>query len=281
LWTLWALVAIPVFALQVALVHARAEERAADVLRAARAEAARVLAGGVAHDFNNLLAVILGNAELALERIASGRAPHATAPLVELGGAVDRAATLTRRLLEHVGSVPREICALDVREVVEGVVERARASGRGVTWSATRDVPAGRADRALLETAVALLVDNALEAGGDAPVSVSLRDLMAHHAVNGDGGTRAEPGRFLAIDVVDTGSGIPSDVRARVFEPFFSTKEVGRGLGLSAVAGITRALGGVVLLESRARGGTTASLWIPVASPAHALADGGARATAS
>ena len=248
---------------------------------AQRLEAVGQLTGGVAHDFNNLLTVVIGNLSLLRRRVEGDE--RATRYLTSIEQAADRGARLTASLLAFSRRQALQVAPQDVGALLrESTTLLRRALGEEITL--TLDVapglPMATADAAQLEAAVLNLAINArdaiMDAMADAPVrggrlriSVRTASLDAAELAGND---EARPGRFVAIEVQDTGAGMTPEVRARAFEPFFTTKDVGQGtgLGLSQVFGFVRQLGGHVTLDSAPGHGTAATLFLPLAPQAAA-----------
>ncbi|MEZ5102300.1 MAG: PAS domain S-box protein [Thermoleophilia bacterium] len=250
--------------------HLRAEAEAAFEARlqqTQKLESLAVLAGGLAHDFNNLLVGVLGNVGLALEDLpeASPVREH----VEEIETAARRAAELTRQLLAYAGKGRFVLDIVDPNELLRAtgrLLETAVGRDVDVLVQLGEDVPHVEGDRTQLQQVAIDLVINASEAIGAAHgavvVSTAGVDLDAARiarSVLPD----AAPGRFAAIRVTDTGPGIPDDVLPRVFEPFFTTRELGRGLGLAAVQGIARSHGGTIEVDTAPGLGTTVSVYLP------------------
>ena len=241
----------------------------AQLLHAQKLESLGLLASGVAHDFNNLLAVVLGNASLAVVRAEEAGEPSGL--LVDIVTAARRAQNLTRQLLAYAGKAPFRTERLDlsanVREII-GLVEAGLKKKVVVEACLGERLPPVQADPAQLQQVVMNLVMNAAEAVGDnigrVTVSTTVAELDAARAAH----LSIEPGAYVVLEVADTGPGMRADVLARVFDPFFSTKGMGRGLGLSAVAGIVRAHGGAIRFESEPGAGTECRVYLPAAEPA-------------
>jgi PAS domain S-box-containing protein len=222
------------------------------------------LTGGVAHDFNNLLAVILGSVEL-LKRSLSGQND-----LLELADeaaqAAERGATLIRRLLSFSRIQPLVPRALDLNGLVkQTAVLLGRLLGERIRLETTLDgeLWTCRADATQLETALLNLAINARDAmpdGGRLLIGTRNVFLDGNLEVPSD---RGQP--HVCVFVSDTGSGIPEDIRAHIFEPFFSTKEPGRGtgLGLSMVRGFVQQSNGQISVTSASASGTTFCLYFP------------------
>ena len=239
------------------------------------------LTGGVAHDFNNLLTPILGGLD-RLQRKGVGDTRDQR--LIE--GALqsaERARTLVQRLLAFARRQPLQPTAVDVAQLVEGMVE-ILAGTMGpqirIQVEAAADLAPALADANQLEMAILNLAVNARDAmpeGGTLRISATNETVAAGHRSN------AKPGRYLRLKVTDTGVGMDEATLAHAIEPFYSTKGLGRGtgLGLSMVHGLAAQLGGALALRSRLSEGTTVDLWLPIAEEGAATAPDAERASAS
>ena len=244
---------------------------------AQRLEAVGQLTGGVAHDFNNLLTVVIGNLSLLRRRL--GDDERALRYLGSVEAAAERGAKLTASLLAFSRRQTLQVQPVDVgAQLAESATLLRRALGEAVEFSLdiAPGLPLATADTAQLEAAVLNLVINARDAiletpadqeRGTASVRIAVRQAVLR-AEDLDINNEARPGRFVAIEVRDTGVGMTPEVRARAFEPFFTTKEIGQGtgLGLSQVFGFVRQLGGHIALESTPGHGTRVVLYLPVAT---------------
>jgi two-component system, cell cycle sensor histidine kinase and response regulator CckA len=234
--------------------------------QAQKLEAVGQLAGGVAHDFNNLLTVIVGYGHLASAKIAAGAGAE---ELAEVLRAADRAAELTRQLLAFSRRQVLDLVDLDVGEAVAGVLPLLRrliGEDIAIVAHADPDVPHVLADRAQLEQVVMNLAVNArdaMPAGGTLKLETTAVELTEPYA---DDRVRIEPGSYVRLRVSDTGVGIPEDQLEHIFEPFYTTKEVGQGtgLGLATVFGIVEQSNGHVVVDSTPGVGTTFSVYLPV-----------------
>ena len=223
-------------------------------------ESIGVLAGGIAHDFNNLLHVVLGNADLA--RINLPPASPAREHLDEVVRATQRAADLTQQLLAYSGRGAVESRQLDLsREVrdMATLLRTAISKQAALVWDVAQDLPPIVADPTQIRQVVMNLITNASDALGDSPGTISLRTGVVEE---GDAGTG--PGPFIFLEVSDTGCGMDSDTLQRIFDPFFSTKFTGRGLGLAAVMGIVESHHGHIRIQTAPDEGTTFRLLFPV-----------------
>ena len=249
---------------------AELESAHAQLLHVQKLESLGVLAGGIAHDFNNLLAVILGRAELATAQVPEGSAARAHLSIVQETALEAR--MLTKQLLGYSGKGTFMVQVVDVNDLLESMVQLLRASvSRAITLSfeLPTEPQVIEADLTQVRQVVLNLVTNAAEAIGDRVGTVTLRTrtvdvdhafLLQH---------RAQPlvpeGRYVAIEVQDTGSGMDERVRSKLFDPFFTTKFAGRGLGLAAVLGIVTGHRGSIAVSSKPSAGSLFSALFPAA----------------
>jgi len=249
----------------------RAEEAAR---RAQKLESLTVLAGGVAHDFNNLLMVVMGRISLALGRLPEGNA--ARADLETALGAGQRAAELADKMLTFSGGRHFRLEHLDPNRLVQDARadwEPATPSRIRLTVALDPVVPPIEADAAQLRQALANLVLNAVEAIGDREgtvrVATGVRDVTADDTGLWRHTTRPlQPGRYVFLEVADDGCGLDGRALTRLFEPFFSTKFTGRGLGLAAVLGIVRGHRGGITVTSEPGRGARFTVFLPTTGPA-------------
>jgi PAS domain S-box-containing protein len=241
------------------------------LLQAQKMESLSAFAGGVAHDFNNLLVAVLANAEA----VAAAMPPDAPgrAALDDVAAAARRGAALVRQLLAYAGRARVVRQPLDLSRAVGDVLHILRASvPRKIaleTDLAERAPLLG--DRGQLGQVVINLVLNAAEAIGDREghiaISTGVEKCPAGHPTLALVQPPLEAGPYSWLEVRDDGAGMPPEVTSRIFDPFFSTRSVGRGLGLSAVAGVVRAHGGAVQVESSPGRGSRFRLWLPAGGP--------------
>jgi two-component system, cell cycle sensor histidine kinase and response regulator CckA len=252
-----------------------AEERArlqAQLQHSRRLESIGLLAGGVAHDFNNLLVGILANASLAREEMPIGHTSREA--LDDIAHAAQRAAELTRQLLAYAGRARLERRQVSLAPLVE---ELPRVLGARIPAHVTISVdpPAlpGEfltvdGDETQLRQVVLNLITNAVDAIGEQPgrvqVSLGVRRLSGTDLHRCLLGRDREPGRYVIIEVKDSGVGMSQDVQERMFDPFFTTKASGRGLGLAATLGILNSHGGIIHVSSAAGVGTTMCVALPL-----------------
>ncbi len=235
----------------------------ATLLESQKLEAVGQLTAGVAHDFNNLLAVIMGNLELLKE----AESPDEEAEMIAAAlGATERGAALTRKLLSFgrksmLNPEPLDLC-MSIKELGT-LFRRTLPASIEIALPCTSGDCIASIDRAQFESAILNLVVNASDAmpsGGSLKIHGKTETLDA--ATVARRGLALESGTYIGISVTDTGTGMTDDVRAHALEPFFSTKEVGKGsgLGLPMVLGFTKQSGGDVEIDSAPGKGTTITL---------------------
>jgi PAS domain S-box-containing protein len=230
-------------------------------------ESLGVLAGGVAHDFNNLLTGILGQASLAKRRL--GQSPEGLAEALDQIEILSRrAADLTRQLLAYSGKGTFVIGPVDLGEVVRelrGMLEVVIPKKASLELELGA-IPKVLGDRAQLQQVVMNLLTNAAEALGDNVGAIRLRTQIIEQTAESlaaRGASSLQPGRYVSLEVEDSGCGMTEEVRERLFDPFFTTKTTGRGLGMSAVLGIVRGHKGHIEVRSTPGRGTTFQLLLP------------------
>jgi CheY-like chemotaxis protein len=230
-------------------------------------EAVGQLTGGLAHDFNNLLAGISGALELMNRRITQGRLSDVDKYMVAAQGSAKRAAVLTQRLLAFSRRQTLEPRVTNVNSLMYGMAEliqRTAGPGVQVETVGAADAWAAFVDASQLENALLNLCINARDAmpeGG----KITLQTVN-HWLDHATARTHDLPeGQYLCLSVTDTGTGMPPDVMAHVFEPFYTTKPIGQGtgLGLSMIYGFAQQSGGQVHLRSTEGVGTCVSLYLP------------------
>jgi two-component system cell cycle sensor histidine kinase/response regulator CckA len=252
----------------------RAEEERArhelevKLLRSQRLESLGILAGGIAHDFNNLLVGILGNLSLALED--PDLRPGTRERLEQAELASGRAAELTKQMLAFSGKGRFVLESVDlsatVREVT-ALLDSARARKATLVYDLADDLPRIEADEAQLTQVLMNLLINAAEAidnaEGTITVTTSVRDVPLEELAHYELSDPLAPGRYVSLDISDSGAGMDEDTLRHIFEPFFSTKFTGRGLGLAAVLGIVRGHHGAIRVTSEPGEGTTFHILFP------------------
>jgi PAS domain S-box-containing protein len=244
-------------------------QRAEDALRQSqKLESLGVLAGGIAHDFNNLLTAILGTTEAALTRIPED--PWLREALQRIEATTQRGADLARQLLAYAGKGHFAVKPQNLNRIIQEMGDLLTVSISkkvALQYDLQPGLPPVEADSAQFQQVVMNLVINASEAIGDQPGTVTLRtravecsqaELSATFP-----GQVLEPGLFVRMEVEDDGCGMNAETIGRIFDPFFSTKFTGRGLGLSAMLGIVRGHHAGIHVESVPDVGTTFILLFP------------------
>ncbi|MCU0688320.1 MAG: PAS domain-containing protein [Phycisphaerales bacterium] len=260
------------------LAEAQRQQALITLERAKRLEALGMLAAGVAHDFNNILTSIAGNAALARQATVPSLASHHL-DLIE--HAAHQAGTLTNQLLRQSADAPAApLTPATCDTILHECVDVARTTiGRPVAVRITlaQDAPPIAALPADFRQIALNLIINANEAarqaGPDADIRIDYTLVQFDHprVTTGLHAVTLAPGRYAALQVSDTGVGMDEPTRQRIFEPFFSTKTSGRGLGLSVVAAIVHKLGGTIDVASTPGQGTTFRVLLPAASAAQPL----------
>ncbi|MGI8924322.1 MAG: hybrid sensor histidine kinase/response regulator [Fimbriimonadales bacterium] len=241
------------------------------MLQTQKLESMGVLAGGIAHDFNNLLTGILGASCLMSDMPG---VPDEARPLLDsVSTACMRAADLTRQILAYAGKGRFIVEPLDISALVREITELIRVSvpkNVEITLDLQVGLPAFSGDRGQLQQVVMNLVLNAAESLDGKPgivfVSTRLSTLDGERQKGGwHSPVASGPGKYVVFRVEDQGVGMDAKTRARIFDPFFSTKSDGRGLGLSAVLGIVRGHQGGLRVCSAPGDGSTLEVLFPVA----------------
>ena len=241
----------------------RAEQR---LRHTAKLESLGIMAGGIAHDFNNLLTGIMGNASLLVSLL-----PPAEAVLAdEIVKTSERAAHLTRQMLAYAGQGRFQLAPLDLSHEVREVLAVVKFS-IGANVALHLDLPAGlpliEGDPGQIQQVIMNLVINAGEAldakRGTIIVRTGVQDVDAGYLAQTFGPSPIEPGRYVSLEVHDTGVGMNEDTQSKIFDPFFTTKFTGRGLGLAAVSGIIRGHHGALKMYSKVGQGTSFHVIFP------------------
>jgi PAS domain S-box-containing protein len=245
-------------------------------------ESLGVLAGGIAHDFNNLLSVVLGNASLA--RLEAAETPANAARLDSIITAANRAAELCRQLLAYAGKGSYSIVRLNLNELITEttrLLELSISKQAKLEYALAPALPTIEADASQLRQIVMNLVINASDALGEHNAGVirlvtSVVHLPLRPADNSGPESELPPGPYVCMEISDTGCGMSPEVLARIFDPFFSTKFTGRGLGLAAVLGIVRTHNGALRVFSTPGKGSTFRIYLPVSQTqtTHPFGDG-------
>jgi signal transduction histidine kinase/ActR/RegA family two-component response regulator len=241
--------------------EARRREIERRVLQSQRTESLGVLAGGMVHHFNNLLTSILGNAQLA-----AMNPDLVTDALAEIEVSGRRAADLCEQIMMYTGRANPHMGAVDVASLAQESTRLLRltlVTDCEIVCEFPPEPVNAWGDRAQLQQIMLNVLTNAVEAKALAIV-IKAAIVRFEEPVNVAGDT-LEPGGYVELSVTDNGEGMAPDVLSRVFEPFFTTRFTGRGLGLPASIGLARAHKGTMSVESSAALGTTVRIHVPLA----------------
>lgn len=236
--------------------------------RAQKNESLALLAGGIAHDFNNLLVGVIGNADLALLDLPDDSPVRALLESIKTAGF--RASELTAQMLAFSGKGRFVLEPLQLNALIRSTLTKLGTVPSELTIHLGRDLPPVEADARQVERLVRNLLANAVEAAGDdghVRIETEARYCDRKMVSSAIVGEQVPEGRYAILRVTDDGPGIDETIRARIFEPFFSTKFPGRGLGLPAVMGIVQAHHGAIRVESKP-GATTFEVLLPARSAA-------------
>ncbi|MBZ9719643.1 PAS domain S-box protein [Mesorhizobium sp. AD1-1] len=232
------------------------------------------LTGGVAHDFNNLLMAILGSLELLRKRLPDD--PQLLRLLDNAVLGARRGASLTQRMLAFARRQQLNPKPVDLIGLIQGMrelLERSLGSRAIIETKFPLSLDHVMIDESQIELALLNLCVNARDAmpgGGTIVISTRMEQ------VGESNGAGLAPGHYVCLSVADSGEGMDEETLARATEPFFTTKGVGKGtgLGLSMVHGMTEQMGGCLVLKSSKGTGTTAELWLPIATASSEVARG-------
>lgn len=247
-----------------------AEERDALQLRVQeqqKRESLSVMAGGLAHDFNNLLAGIIGNADLLALQVPRSSEMSSHVGSIILGA--QRAADLVSKMLAYAGERHGSTERLDLDVLITELLDLLRASaGRHCTLRYEGHTAPIVADATQIRQVAMNLIINAAEAvdeGGVVTITTGIERLSAWQLADMRVGNDAEPGDYAYLQVRDNGPGMDAATIGRIFNPFFTTKPSGHGLGLAAVQGIVRGHHGALRVDSTVGAGSRFCVWFPVA----------------
>jgi len=241
------------------------------IQQAQKLESLGVLAGGIAHDFNNLLVGVLGNAELALRHLAENDGDEALHQLLsDIRYAASSAAELTNQMLAYSGRgrfVIKSVCLNELLGEMAQLLQASISKKAVLEYELARPLRSVRADVAQLKQVIMNLITNASDAvdarGGRIVVRTGQRTIPKQRPLPLYDGTDLSPGAYVFLSVSDDGAGMSEETLGRLFEPFYSTKFTGRGLGLSAVQGIVRGHQGGIIVDSQVGVGTSITVFLP------------------
>jgi PAS domain S-box-containing protein len=249
--------------------EAERQEMERKLLHAQKLESLGVMAGGIAHDFNNLLQVVLGNLDLALDDIPPDS--EARTSILNAIKASERSAELSGQMLVYSGSAiyfPMDIYLDDLLNKTISLLQSTIPGHIAIDFDICKTLPPikGKADQ--IQRLISNLVVNASEAIGETEGAVRLsagivdcdEAYLSHSRLE----MAPEPGRFVYLEVTDTGCGMDDKTLQRLFDPFFSTKFWGRGLGMAEVMGIVKGHHGAIIVDSEIGKGTTVRVLFPL-----------------
>jgi len=239
-------------------------------LQSQKLESLGIMAAGIAHDFNNLLQSILGNMELAVRTLPQKTDPHKYITRALTSG--QAAAQLTSLMLAYVGKGSLAKKDLDLNELVRvnaDMLKTTVGSAVSLELFPSQELPKILADEAQIQQVIMNLLTNAAESIEEQPGIVRLttgiqecdQACLAASLLD----KKPEPGRYVFLEVSDTGCGMSEETIKRLFDPFFTTKFIGRGLGMSAVMGIVKSHNGALFVQSSPGRGTTFRVFFPAA----------------
>lgn len=236
------------------------------LMQAQKMDAIGKLTGGIAHDFNNLLAAVIGGLGILEKRATLGDEEAKILGMTRR--AAEQGSELVRRLLAFARRQtlePKPVSIAALKESVSDLLTHTLGGLVSIEWEITKDIGNPFADRAQLELALLNLIINARDAmpdGGTITITADDRSVSSGEIAG------LAPGNYVRLAVTDTGTGIATEYLEKVLEPFFTTKDVGKGsgLGLPMVYGFAKQSNGAFRIESRVGRGTTVELWLPEAS---------------
>ncbi len=233
----------------------------AELQRTSKLEALGLLAGGIAHDFNNLLTVVMGN--LSLVREAPNLDPDSLGCLEQAELAVGRSRDLTMQLLTFAKGGNPIRAAVSIGEVVQEVARFAlHGSVVRAEFDIAPDLWPAEVDKGQISQVVQNLVINAVQAmpnGGNITIALTNETI-------GESERILAAGRYVKLAFADDGTGIPAEALPRIFDPYFTTKQSGHGIGLATVHSIVKKHQGHITVASEVGRGTTFTVWLPASS---------------
>ncbi len=234
-------------------------------------ESLGILAGGIAHDFNNLLVGILGNASMALTEMSDQSPQRGTVENIRV--ASQKLADLTKQLLAYSGKGKFVVKPLNLNQLIQemgSLLELSISKKAVIKYNYDKDLPLMEGDPSQIQQIIMNLLINAAEAmeGRDGLITLTTKNMFCDRAYLAtlSYSENMTPGHYVYLEVADNGSGIDPKVLDNIFDPFFSTKFSGRGLGLSAVQGIVRGHKGNIKIYSEIGEGTTFKILFPVST---------------
>lgn len=241
----------------------------AQIQHTQKLESLGVLAGGIAHDFNNLLMGIFGNADLLMLDLDSDSIHRKRVEHIRV--ASKRLAELTNQLLAYSGKGNFQIVNLNLSSVVEemlNLLQTVISKKAKLVCEFEAGLPDIRADATQIRQVIMNLITNASDSlgseQGEIFVSIKVKKIKSSDLLKGNFSNVVSDGEYVSVKVKDSGCGMSSDVIEKIFDPFFSTKSFGQGLGLAAVLGIVKSHHGSIGIKSNRGSGTTIEILFPV-----------------
>ncbi len=255
--------------------EAERSEMERTLLHAQKLESLSVMAGRISHDFNNQLAVVLGNLELALTDLSPDSV--AKESIMNAIEAADRSVGLSLQMLIYSGSafyLPQDIHVNELLNRTSDLLKSSVPKHVDLKLEIGDALPPIKGDADQIQRLVTNILDNALEAIGNKEGAVRLSTgvmdcdeaYLRHNRLE----MRPEPGRFVFLEITDTGCGMDAETLFKLFDPFFTTKSNNRGLGMSEVMGIAKAHRGALFVVSQLGKGTTIQVLFPVSKESQA-----------
>lgn len=233
-----------------------------------RLESLGVLAGGIAHDFNNLLTAILGNAALARNRLEHTSPLHTMLDNIEKSS--ERAAALCKQMLAYSGKGKFIVEPINLTELIEEMVNLLEVSIQKnvvMRLELSQQLLPIEGDVAQMQQVIMNMVINASEAienkSGIITIYTGVVDVDKNYLETTYLNNDVQPGRYVTMEISDTGCGMDADTMSHIFDPFFTTKFTGRGLGMSAILGIIRGHHGAIKVYSEKGKGTSFKILLP------------------
>ena len=230
-----------------------------------RMESLGVLSGGIAHDFNNILAVIIGHCELTKMNFETAMK---NIPIIL--SAAERGAELCEQMLEYAGNAELNITHIDMaKQVSETVImlKEMLPQNAVINTEFLEKTPMIEGDASQLQQVIMNLIINASESigteQGEVKISLTKLEVIADKSIEDYNGQLIPAGEYICLEVIDNGCGMNKETLEKIFEPFYTTKFTGRGLGMSAVLGIIKSHAGALQLFSQLGQGTTFKVYLP------------------
>jgi signal transduction histidine kinase len=240
------------------------------LLHAQKLESLGILAGGIAHDFNNILTIILGHCYLALED-SDPESNKSHIQQIEIAG--NRATDLAKQMLAYSGKGKSIVENIDLNLQLEGmqhIMEASISKRAELRFNLHTSLPAVEADASQLQQIIMNLVINASEAIGDSGgiIAITTGCMDCDHSYLSDNwmGENLADGLYVYLEIIDNGCGMDKETLAKLYDPFFTTKFTGRGLGMAAVLGIVKGHKGLINVHSELNKGTSFKVLFPASN---------------